>query len=201
MTVPLKSDLRKREERIAKWAKLLDSTGHMPDNKLMQMLRAAVRQVWMHNPVKLLKLETAVYPDMDVNTRTKWLVKCECCHGTFKKGDVQVDHIHGGHSLKTIDDLLDFFNSILNVTAEELQVLCKPCHELKTYMEAHPEMTREEAVLEKKVLAWLKKHPLVSRQKFALRKLGYDGDAVSNPVKRRASIREMFCELYKKETL
>lgn len=189
---PTRSDIRKRHERIAKWAKLIGADGRMPEKKLMQMLRSAVRQVWMHNPVKLLKLEEAAYPDMRIDTRTKWLVDCECCGEAFKKGDVQVDHIIGGHSLKTIDDLPHFFNNVLNVSAAELQILCKPCHELKTYMEAHPELSREQAIVEKKVIAWFKKHNTVTKQKLLLTHHGCEEEEVSNAIKRKAIVRSVF---------
>lgn len=191
--IPSKSDMRKREERIVRWKKMLNLDGYIPEKKMMQMLRSAVRQVWMHNPVKLLKLSMATYPDMDVNTRTKWLVDCECCGGSFKQGDVQVDHIKGGHSLKTVDDLSRFFENVLNVSARDLQILCKPCHEVKTYMESHPGMTREEAVIEKKVIAWFKKYPNVSAQKGALCRWcpSFNEADISNAVKRKAHVRSM----------
>lgn len=185
--LPSNKDLRKRHERIAKWAKLLNGKGYLPEKKLMQMLRSALRQQWMHSPVKLLKLEEAAYPDMNANTRTKWLVKCECCGESFKKGDVEIDHIHGGHSLKSLDDLQEFYMNVLDVCADDLQILCKECHSIKTFMEQHPGMTREEAVLEKKVIAWFKRYPKAAEQQ---RQLGYAGKDCTNREQREAVVRE-----------
>lgn len=183
------ADIKKHKARIARWQGMLTDEGYIPEKQMMQMLRSAIRKVWMHSPVKLLKLAMVTFPDPLPDTRTKWRVPCERCHGTFKKADVEVDHVIGGHSLKTLEDLENFYEKVLHVRAQDLQVLCKECHGLKTFMERHPDMSEAEAVREKKVLAWLKLYPQVARQKNVLLAAGFTFAQLCNAEKRRTAVR------------
>ncbi len=125
---------------------------------------------------------------MNPNTRTKWLVDCECCNQSFKTSAVQVDHVKGEHSLKTFDDLLPFAESILGVSHEDLQVVCIPCHEAITYSERYG-VTLEDAFKEKVVIS--KTSQTVALQKKELAKFGYTGASVSNEEKRRNCYRDL----------
>ena len=63
--------------------------------------------------------------------RQKWEYTCDACKHPFKATDVQVDHIVPAGSLKTYSDLPGFVEK-LYCGEDNLQVLCKPCHQLKT---------------------------------------------------------------------
>lgn len=136
----------------------------------------------MHHPVKLLKLELTRLPDEDPTTRTKWLWKCNICGELFKCADVEVDHIEGHNPLGTEEQMTDFYENILNVTLDDLQVLCKTCHGIKTHVESHPGMTWDDAVKDK--LVCKHKYLPVAKQKKELATFGYEGKAVSNQAKR-----------------
>ena len=56
---------------------------------------------------------------------------CASCHQTFPQKDVQVDHIQPAGSLRTFEDLPRFVE-LLYPGQDGLQVLCKPCHLIKT---------------------------------------------------------------------
>jgi len=56
---------------------------------------------------------------------------CASCNQTFMQKDVQVDHIHPAGSLRTFEDLPAFVEK-LYCGSDGLQVLCKPCHTIKT---------------------------------------------------------------------
>ena len=56
---------------------------------------------------------------------------CAACDETFGSKDIEVDHITPAGSLKTYDDLPGFVERMF-CEVEGFQVLCKPCHQLKT---------------------------------------------------------------------
>lgn len=188
MTQPTKEDIRKRQEKLDKLLKGLNADGSMPEGKLCTQLRSAVRQVWMMHDVKVSYLMKQSYADMDMTTRTKWRVLCECCGESFKTSDTQVDHKKGEHSLKTFEDLVDFANSILGVSHNDLQIVCVPCHSAITYSDRY-NVTLEEAFKEKPVIA--KINQTVAVQKKELLKAGYLAKDITNEEKRRNCYREL----------
>jgi hypothetical protein len=57
--------------------------------------------------------------------------ECAACREVFTNKEVEVDHIEGAGSLKTFDDLPGFVERMF-CEVDGFQVLCKPCHQLKT---------------------------------------------------------------------
>jgi 5-methylcytosine-specific restriction endonuclease McrA len=57
--------------------------------------------------------------------------RCAECEGEFTQKDVQVDHKEPIGSCDTWDEFIDR----LFCEAKNLQVLCKPCHKIKTKKE------------------------------------------------------------------
>jgi 5-methylcytosine-specific restriction endonuclease McrA len=57
--------------------------------------------------------------------------ECAHCEGIFGNKEVQVDHIVPAGSLKTYDDLPGFVERMF-CERDGFQVLCKPCHQIKT---------------------------------------------------------------------
>jgi 5-methylcytosine-specific restriction endonuclease McrA len=57
--------------------------------------------------------------------------KCASCEKEFTSTNVQVDHIEAIGSCSTWDEFIDR----LFCEKENLQVLCKPCHKIKTKKE------------------------------------------------------------------
>lgn len=147
-----KSDLSKRKSRLEALTKSLDDNGRVSDKKLLSDLRGAIRQVWRFHPTKLSLLLKNTIVDNDPNTRTKWLHECSMCANLFKGSDIEVDHIKGENSLLSFEDLETFAKSIIGVGWDDLQLLCKPCHEIKSYQERY-NLTFEEAKKEKAVIA------------------------------------------------
>lgn len=191
MAVPSKADIEKKRKALADHLKHLDDSGRLTEKKLVSMLRSSIRQVWMSAPNKLAKLEKARIPDMDPNTRTKWLFKCEHCGELFKGTDVEIDHKKGNHSFITIKDFPDFCEKILNAGEDDLQVLCIPDHEIKTLSEKL-NITFNEARVEKEVIAKCKQK--AAKQKEELLQFGFTEEQISNPEKRRKCYREYLNE-------
>ena len=188
MTQPSKTDIKKRQDKLDKLLRGLEEDGSMSEKKLCTQLRSAVRQVWAVHDVKVSYLMSKSYADMDMKTRTKWLVDCEMCGESFKCNDVAIDHIKGEHSLKTFEDLVHFATSILGVSHKDLKICCHPCHDAKTYAERWG-MSLEEAFAEKDVIA--KINQKVPVQKKELTEAGFKPKDISNNDKRRDCYRQL----------
>jgi 5-methylcytosine-specific restriction endonuclease McrA len=164
MAVPSDKDLKLKKEKID----LIESkliNGKMKEKDILSMIRSNVRLSWMRCPVKLLKLNKSVIPDHDINTRTKWLYKCEYCNDSFKQKDVEVDHTNGVSELKTLSDVELFITSVIHVSLEDLQILCKHCHSIKTYSE-RLNISYEEAIIEKQIISWIKNTSVSEQKKY-----------------------------------
>lgn len=57
--------------------------------------------------------------------------RCASCNELFAQNAVQVDHIIPAGSLKTFSDLPEFARKLF-CSVDGLQILCKPCHTIKT---------------------------------------------------------------------
>jgi 5-methylcytosine-specific restriction endonuclease McrA len=57
--------------------------------------------------------------------------KCAVCEEHFRDKDIEVDHMIQAGSLKCKEDLAGFVDRMF-CSAEHLQVVCKPCHKIKT---------------------------------------------------------------------
>lgn len=188
MPRPTKAEIAKREKKLEQFEKGLDETGKMSEKKLCSQIRSAIRQVWMKHDTKLAKIYRQTKPDNDPSTRTKWLIECESCGKDTKLSDIECDHIKGEHSLKTLEDIVPFAQSILGVGYDDLQLVCSDCHSIITYAERYG-MSFEEAKKEKEVIAKLKQ--TVTKQKQELKKAGFKEKDISNADKRREAYREL----------
>lgn len=151
MTVPSQADIKKREAKLQQFLKKLNADGKPQEKHVLSVVRGAIRSAWMKSDVKLAYLYMNTIPDMDDKTRTKWLVKCEMCGELFKLTDVEIDHRHGNHTFTKVEDFENYFNNILMVGFDDLSILCKEDHAVKTLSESLG-ISIESARLEKKVI-------------------------------------------------
>lgn len=123
---------------------LLKENSHIWKTKsaYWSFIRGGLRRgLWMRNPVKVeFKTKNRVRminPNEKTATRFPeiWACPCHLCGGVFPQNEVEVDHKVGHHSLTCEEDLINFFESIAFVTESELQLVCKPCHKIKSYAE------------------------------------------------------------------
>lgn len=154
--LPSEKDIEKRKAKLDGFLKNIDKeTGVSPEAAMINMVRGAIRQSWMKSPTKLAYLYSKTEPDMDDSNRRKWKVQCECCRNWFKESDVEVDHIEGNNSFTTVADFENYFQKILQVGFDGLQILCKDCHAIKSHSEKRG-IPFEEAKIEKKAIAIIK---------------------------------------------
>ena len=152
MTIPSQADIKKREAKLQQFLKKLDADGKPQEKHVLSVVRGAIRSAWMKSDVKLAYLYMNTIPDMDDKTRTKWLVKCEMCGELFKLTDVEIDHKFGNHTFTKVEDFENYFNNILMVGFDDLSILCKEDHAVKTLAESQG-ISIESARLEQKVIA------------------------------------------------
>ena len=96
--------------------------------RYFSFIRGLLRGGFNKYPVKF-KVKTA---NRRKNKQTKrFEYPCKICNGWFPDKETQVDHIRPCGSLKTFSDLPDFVSTLF-CEADNLQVVCKECHQKKT---------------------------------------------------------------------
>jgi 5-methylcytosine-specific restriction endonuclease McrA len=99
--------------------------------RYFSFIRSALRRAWTKYPVRYQVMDKARKPYTGKDKRTKWVYVCAACQKTFKSTEVNVDHIKPAGTLRTYSDLPDFVKNLF-CEADNLQVLCKTCHDKKT---------------------------------------------------------------------
>ncbi len=160
-------------------------------------LRSGLRNgLWKKHRVKLEFLKQRVVLVDNTNPRSMKrfpkvkMYTCDSCKGMFKSGEGEVDHKHGGNSLKEISDIQKFVEKLaVDVDLDSLQWLCKPCHAVKTLAERDG-LSFEEAEIKKERI---RVASLPTKELLAfLEEKGYTGASVSNKSKRDKLLVEIF---------
>lgn len=99
--------------------------------RYFSFIRSALRRAWTKYPVRYQVMDSARKPYTGTDKRTKWVYECASCHNLFKSTEVNVDHITPAGSLNKYSDLPQFVQNLFCET-DNLQVLCKTCHDVKT---------------------------------------------------------------------
>ena len=102
------------------------NNGNWSEARYFGFIRSALRSAFMkwqpkHEAKRLSKIAYNQY-------------ECASCKGVFANKEVEVDHIVPAGSLKTYEDLPGFVERMF-CEPDGFQVLCKPCHQLKTNQE------------------------------------------------------------------
>lgn len=96
-------------------------------------VRSALRKAWMKWPPKFEALRRAQRPSQSDNKKLKWEYQCCSCKEWHRGDFVSVDHITPWGDPWSMN-FIDACRALL-VSVEELQVLCVPCHLVKTEAE------------------------------------------------------------------
>lgn len=105
--------------------------GNWTSARYFSFIRSALRRAFVKYPVRYQVLQNARRAYQGSDKRTKWEYECNACKEWFKTKDVQVDHVEECGSLKKYGDLSKFVKTLF-CGEDNLQVLCKPCHKIKT---------------------------------------------------------------------
>ncbi len=108
------------------------NAGTMTEAAYFSKIRSGLRKAFQWwEPIRRCKL-AARTPYIGDSKQRKWSFECAHCHKLFKGQETNVDHVVPLGSLNSLDDLPGFIGRL---TAEEetaYQLLCKPCHQIKT---------------------------------------------------------------------
>ena len=122
--------------------------------KFTAWLQSALRRVWAKHPSKLSLLQKKrVTLKVGVKKTPIFHVQCEDCKKLFKLKDIEVNHKNKCGGLSDLSKLNEFVSNLLLVQESDLELLCHDCHGVVTYMECYG-VTKREAIIEKKVLAF-----------------------------------------------
>jgi 5-methylcytosine-specific restriction endonuclease McrA len=108
--------------------------GNWTEARYRTFVRSALRAAFRKWPPKFAVLKSAA-TNRRINPKTgreAMHYKCAACDVDFPAKDVQVDHIKPIVSVAAGFKTWDDFINKLFCEAKNLQVLCKPCHKVKT---------------------------------------------------------------------
>ena len=140
------------EKEIKRMCKAYD----IPEKEVVSWWRSAVRQMFSNSIFYRKYIEdqsTLVVNENPRSMKRYPMVKrftCAICGEQIGSGSLEVDHLEGGNSNKSFSDTDSFIKSIMFVTPDDIQVLCKDkhrvvnkkkvfvsfgCHSIKTLMQ------------------------------------------------------------------
>ena len=172
---------------------ILEKYPHIWKSKasFMAYLRGGVRRgVWLKHPVKLEFIKNNRERIPNPNPRGKvtevWGGRCNACKNLFVQSKLAVDHVREfSASLKDIEDIQTFVELISLVIEDDLQFVCKDCHDNISYSQKQG-CSLEEARVRKK-------HILIGKDKRILEELELRGvlDAPRTKVAQNALLLEL----------
>lgn len=176
-----------------KLQQMLDKYPHIWKTKasLMSYLRGGLRRsCWMKHPVKLEFIKNNRERIPNPNPRGKvpevWGGRCNLCKDLFVQPKLAVDHVREfSASLKDIKDIQTFVELISLVIEDDLQFVCKDCHDNISYSQKQG-CSFEEARVRKK-------HIEIGKEKRILEELELRGvlDAPRTKVAQNALLLEL----------
>jgi 5-methylcytosine-specific restriction endonuclease McrA len=107
----------------------------LTESAYFSKIRSTLRNGFRYWKPMQLTLEAASRTYKGANKRQKKEYECASCNEWFMRKDVQIDHIIPCGSLKTYDDIVPFIERLTQEDASAYQILCKPCHSVKTKLE------------------------------------------------------------------
>jgi len=112
--------------------KLVRAGGTWSEAKYWSFIRGALRRAGMSYPSKhIAKMNSRRHKPPRKKGDHRFEYQCVHCTKWFPDKEVDVDHIIGAGSLKSYEDLPGFVERLF-CEPESLQILCKPCHKVKT---------------------------------------------------------------------
>jgi 5-methylcytosine-specific restriction endonuclease McrA len=115
--------------------------GTMSESAFWSFIRSALRQksrFWA--PITQAKL-LAKRPYTGQNKRQKFEYQCNECKLYFPEKLINVDHLVPAGSLNNPQDLPGFVERLF-CEVDKLQVLCEPCHNVKTQLEKQTKLKK-----------------------------------------------------------
>lgn len=126
------------------------------ESAFMSWIRGGIRRsLWNRHPVKLEFIKNNRIKIPNPNPRGKvaevWGGVCALTGETHVIANLEVDHLEGNHSLRSIDDINSFVAGIVLITEDDLQFVSKEAHKIKSYSEKY-NISFEQAKVEKMLI-------------------------------------------------
>ena len=174
---------------------------NIPEKEVVSWWRSAVRQMFSNSIFYRKYIEDQSTLVVNENPRSKKrypMVKrftCAICGEQFGSGDIEIDHLEGGNSNKSLADADSFIKAIMFVTPDDIQVLCKDkykvvnkkktlvkfgCHGIKSLQEKNG-CSFEEAKVRKK-------HILIAKEKRFKSELEARGMVMPKTIKEQSTV-------------
>ena len=121
---------------LEKELKRMSEAYNIPEKEVVSWWRSAVRQMFSNSIFYRKYIENQSTLVVNENPRSKKrypMVKrftCAICGEQIGSGDLEVDHLDGGNSNKSLADADSFIKAIMFVTPDDIQVLCKDKHKV-----------------------------------------------------------------------
>ena len=157
-----------------------------------QWLRGQMRKAWSRHPIKIefmksKRVKAPIGKRIDKLTglpKEVWAQTCVQCKLQHPQTNTEVDHIMRAGSFRNWQECEAWLMGLMQINFSELQILCKPCHKIKSYAETAG-CSFEDAAAAKKAIAWMKANTPAQQTKFLLDK-GYPASVLGTLKKRRA---------------
>lgn len=117
---------------MAKKVNLTRNAGTMSEAQYFAKIRSALRSAFRFWKPMTIALEKASRPYKGANKLQKKEYQCNHCKCWFKRKEVEIDHVIPCGSLRTFEDIASFIERLTTENIDNFQVLCKPCHLIKT---------------------------------------------------------------------
>lgn len=129
----------------------------IPEKEVVSWWRSAVRRMFSNSIFYRKYVDdqsTLIVNENPRSMKRHPMVKrvtCAICGEQVGIGNIEIDHIQGGHTNKSFSDAESFMKAIMFVTPDDIQVLCKDkhktvnkkkvfvsfgCHSIKTMQES-----------------------------------------------------------------
>ena len=108
----------------------------IPEKEVVSWWRTAVRQMFSNSIFYRKYIEDQSTLVKNENTRSMKrypMVKrftCVICGEQFGSGGIELDHVEGGNTNKSLSDAESFLKAIMFVTSDDVQILCKDRHKI-----------------------------------------------------------------------
>lgn len=167
---------------------ILEKYPHIWKSKasFMSYLRGGIRRsCWLKHPVKIEFIKNNRQRIPNPNPKGKaaevWGGECNVCKNLFTQLQLAVDHIREfSASLKEVKDIQSFVELISLVTEDDLQFVCKDCHDTISYSQKQG-CSFEEAKVRKK-------HILIGKDKRFKDELEARGMVVPKTIKEQSAV-------------
>ena len=124
------------------------------DKQFWTWFRSGLRRLSQLYPPIYAALAKAKRPYNGPNKRQKVCYECAECGELYSSKEVAVDHVIPAGKLQSKSDIAEFVDKLF-CGESGLQVLCKSCHDLKSYIEKTG-LSKEEAISRKEIIAFSK---------------------------------------------